>query len=626
MKLILSTFFLLFTLTIFGQTEVVLFGGIQDNNPGSNNVLSDAIGQLNNNGTISIIGNIFINNDFIIPEGIELNFYKDNKFIISNGVELTLNGTINARQYQIFSGGGSVTGNSCEYIAYPEWFGAIGNGIVDDGTAISKTLNLSSQINWDGTYYSSTDIIINDSCFNIYKLKLKNTSLIIDSSSKSFINNTISNLSIRFDNLSTNTYGLHLKRTGANSIIRDMVINNIYIENCDKAIYANSNDKFHSLGTVRITNSVLKNNNISVYFDENAETLPNTINSINDISINDNIFYSNVKDIYFKSADGVIISNNTFFGNSGVKTKSIHLGDNLSDQIKIHDNQIFEPQEEGVLIEKVKSFQIDNNNIVTTVNLNKLTSKIRVQTIGNPIESTIRGNIIRKATTNGIEIEDFTTNKVLTQSIFVNSNVIYTQAHGIVEGEDLAERNHYGISYNGNYIYLNGVNHSLKEEKDESGNKFYTEISNFDVQNEIERRNNFSKYPSNNILNKTIEFENTNTADLLRFNGDRYSYFIKIHCWRHGKEAIEKDNVNSATYLLLISETVGNREEVALISELGLAKFGTNPDSWIPDNWPAFNFSILNNILSVSHKNGNLITDEFSFEVIKVGNGRIDGN
>ena len=142
---------------------------------------------------------------------------------------------------------------------------------------------------------------------------------------------------------------------------------------------------------------------------------------------------------------------------------------------------------------------------------------------------------------------------------------------------------------------------------------------------EIERRNNFSKYPSNTIINKTINFGGMNKKELVRFDGDRYSHLVKIHCWRHGKEAIEKDNVNSATYLLLISETVGNREEVDLISELGLAKFGDNPDSWIPNNWPAFNFSISNNFLSVSHKNGNGINDEFSFEIIKIGNGRIDG-
>lgn len=615
---------LLITFSAFGQTEIIITGGVQDNNTSINNVLSDAINTLSSNGTITIKGNIFINDDFTIPTGIELNFFKGNIFILANGIELTLNGTINARQYQIFDGDGVVTGNSFEDAAYPEWFGAIGNGIANDGLAISKTLNLSSQINWDGTYHSSTDIVINDSIFNIYKLKLKNTSLIIDSSSKSFINNTVSNLSIKYDSLSNNSYGLHLKRTGANSVIRDMLISNIYIENCDKAIYANPDDKFHSLGTITITNSVLRNNNISIYFDENDETLPNIINSINDIKIKGNIFYSIVKDVYMKSADGVVISDNTFFGNSGNKTKSIHIANNLSDQIKIHGNQIFEPQEEGILVEKVKSFQIDNNNIVASVNLNKLSSKIRIQTTGNPIESTIRGNIIRKATTNGIEIKDISTNQNLTQSIFVNSNVIYTQAHGIVEGEDLANMNHYGILYDGKYIYLNGVNHSLKEEKDENDNKFYTEISNFDIKNQIERRNNFSKYPSNNILNKTISFDNTNTKDLLKFNGDRYSYFVKIHCWRHGKEAIEKSNVNSSTYLLLISETVGNREEVALISELGLAKFGTNPDSWIPDNWPAFNFSISNNILSVSHKNGKLITDEFSFEIIKIGNGRID--
>lgn len=649
---------------LFSQTEIIIPGGIQDNAPSINNVLSDAINQLNNEGTISIMGDIYINNNFTVPEGIELNFFRGNKFIIANEIVLTLNCTIDARQYQIFDGDGDVLSqNTCTNIAYPEWFGAIGNGIADDTSAIIQTLNFSSQIKWDGIYYSSTNMVITDPCFNIHKLNLKNTSLIIDATNRKFRDNTIKNTAITFDKVNNDivsgSIGLYLKRgeNDCSSSIRDLLIENIRIQHCDYGIYGNKNDGHHSLGTIRLANSTLKYNNYSVYFEENSDGLHpdgttlnqcdvetgnnakplEIINSINDISINDNVFYSNIKDVYMKSADGVLISNNTFFGgNSRFKTKSIHLDGNLSDQIKIHGNQIFEPQEEGIYIGRVKSFQLNNNNIVTTNALTKLSSKIKVITDGAPIESTISGNIIRRATTNGIEIDYKPENLgKLTQSIFVNSNVIYVKAHDTIFppiGDPilLSEIDHYGIKYNGKYLYINGTNHALKEEKDEDNNTFYTEISNKDQFYDIERRNNFSKFPSNNILNKTIRFGNeagditATNVDLLKFNGKRYSHFIKIHCWRHGKEAIEKDNVNSATYLLLVSKTIGDREEIALISELGLAKLELNPNSWIPDNWPAFTFSISNNILSISHKNGNAINEEFSFEIIKIGNGRID--
>ncbi|MBV7268477.1 right-handed parallel beta-helix repeat-containing protein [Winogradskyella luteola] len=637
MKLSATIFCLLFTLFILGQTEVVLSGGIQDNDTTNNNVLSDAISLLNNEGTISIKGNIFINDNFTIPEGIELKFFKSNMLIIANGVVLTIDGNINARQYQIFDiqGIGSVTGNSCTNIGYPEWFGAVGNGIANDENAITNALNFSSQINWDGIYYSSTNIIIKSSCFNIYKLKLKNTSLIIESKDESFLNNTINNLSIVFDSLSTDTFGLQLKRIGTNSRIRDMLINDVYIENCDKAIYANANDKFHSLGTIQITNSVLKNNNYSVFFDENDDNLPTTkFASINDIIINDNVFYSNIKDIYMKSSDGVIIANNTFFGNSGNKTKSIHIGDNLSDQIKIHNNQIFEPQEEGILIDKVKSFQISNNNIVTTNNLIKLSPRIKLRVRAIPAQSTIVGNVIRQATTNGIEIIDDSQNKNLLQSIFVNSNVIYTKAYDTIHHSNgtytlLSEIDHYGITYDGKFTYLNGTNHSLKEERGENDSKIFTEIGNFDIQNQIERRNNFSKYPSGNIVNKTITFPDSNSTELLNLKGvneDKFSFFLKVHCWFGDKKKLTDINNpgTSSTYLLLISKSLSNLQEVAVISELGYVDVEPNPDTWISPSWPAFNFSVQNNKLIIEHKNGNINDKEFSFEIIKIGNGKIN--
>lgn len=571
--------------------------------------------------------------------------------VIDSSATLTVNGTIDARLFQIFGGKGKVTTttvNKCKSIAYPEWFGAVGDGVANDEKAMSQALNLSSQINWTGLYYSDSDLVVNDTCFTIQRLKLKNTTLVIDASGREFRERFIKNTSIIFDKVNDSivngSIGLHLKRdiNDCESIIRNLLIDNIYIENCDYGVYANTNHRFHSLGTVILSNSILRDCNYSIYFEEldddiydpdgsttnicdTSENEKPITNSINDITITNNVFYSVIKDVYMKSSDGVLIANNTFFGNTGRKTKSVHLGDNLSDQIKIHDNQIFEPQEEGILIERVKSFQIDNNNIVASVNLTKLSSKIRVQTDGLPIESTIRGNIIRKATTNGIEIIDVSQGQNLRQSIFVNSNVIYTQAYGIVEGKGLDTINHYGVQYDGKDMYLNGVNHAIKIEEDDQGKEYYTEISNKDVKYKIERRNNFSKYPSSNIMNKTIEFPGVNKVGLVKFPGDRYSHFLKIHCWREGKEAIEKDNVNSATYLLLVSETINNKEEVALISELGLAKFGSNPDTWIPNNWPAFNFSIDNNTLSIAHKNGNAIIDKFSFEIIKIGNGRIDG-
>ncbi|WP_160114785.1 hypothetical protein [Aquimarina sp. AU474] len=154
---------ILISLTTFGQaTEVVILGGIQDNNPNTNNVLQDAIynpNNLNGNGTITIKGDVTIKEDFTIPEGINLNFFKGNKLIIENTAKLTINGNITAGLYPIFDGLGTISGTpQIEYL-YPQWFGVKPNNSNFNSTiAFQKTINTSIDIGVPiklpvGTYY-----------------------------------------------------------------------------------------------------------------------------------------------------------------------------------------------------------------------------------------------------------------------------------------------------------------------------------------------------------------------------------------------------------------------------------------------------------------------------------------
>ncbi|AXT60914.1 hypothetical protein D1816_11330 [Aquimarina sp. AD10] len=146
MKKTISTLILvLFYLIAFPyQTEFVVTEGVEYGNSGP---LSQGINTLNGNGTITIKGDIKVNGNVTIPEGIELNFFRGNKLKINGNVTVTINGSINAGSYQIFDlddngtvddcfidnfdltkDDGKVNGNLKNDFVIPQWFGVDDTG------------------------------------------------------------------------------------------------------------------------------------------------------------------------------------------------------------------------------------------------------------------------------------------------------------------------------------------------------------------------------------------------------------------------------------------------------------------------------------------------------------------
>lgn len=91
--------------------------------------------------TLVIATSIPLAEDLTIPSNIALAFKNTGSLEPAVTKTLTVNGPVDAVLWQIFGGGGTVTGAPVVPCVYPEWFGAVGDGITDDSAAIQAALD-----------------------------------------------------------------------------------------------------------------------------------------------------------------------------------------------------------------------------------------------------------------------------------------------------------------------------------------------------------------------------------------------------------------------------------------------------------------------------------------------------
>ena len=82
-----------------------------------------------------------LSSNVTVPAGVTIVFQQGGLLLIDNGITFTVNGTMHAGMYQIFSGTGtvSIARGAVEYLL-PHWWGAVGDGVADDTAEIQAAL------------------------------------------------------------------------------------------------------------------------------------------------------------------------------------------------------------------------------------------------------------------------------------------------------------------------------------------------------------------------------------------------------------------------------------------------------------------------------------------------------
>lgn len=108
--------------------------------------------------TLVIATSIPLAEDLTIPSNIALAFKNTGSLEPAVTKTLTINGPVDAGLWQIFGGEGTTTGAIQSHYIYPEWFGAVGDGITDDTLAIQAAVAIPAVV-WCSAKYRITDTI-----------------------------------------------------------------------------------------------------------------------------------------------------------------------------------------------------------------------------------------------------------------------------------------------------------------------------------------------------------------------------------------------------------------------------------------------------------------------------------
>ena len=213
--------------------------------------LSDAISRIGSNDQELILGpgTYVVDNDLTIPANVALVMKMGALLTINTVVTLTINGPFEAGLYQVFNciGTGVVTfGSGSVTEVYPEWFGAIGDGVTDDRIFINAAIDSIStnggRLYFSKNIYHSSNLISNSIIGTGISISIDANPGTTISSNPAVYNNiafrliytdpgkvSVKNLTINCNNKTSCGIYISSYLTGA---ILNAVVENCYVYNC----------------------------------------------------------------------------------------------------------------------------------------------------------------------------------------------------------------------------------------------------------------------------------------------------------------------------------------------------------------------------------------------------------
>lgn len=302
------------------------------------NDLATAVATIGSTPTRLVVNTVpeALTGNVVVPSNISLDWLPG--CIASGAYTLTINGSLDAGNYQIF--GDDITINNLT-VAHPEWFGAVGDSIVDDTIALQSAISALSDggiININSAYLISSDIDLP----RIIRLvgKTTETSRIV-SNTNNVINITGSvSFTVTKDTRTLNSsviekiyffnvgivYGETSSDFGQGSILRDCnivgpdigiqytnnswntLIDSTFIRNCSTGVLFDYKNGVNSGARQIVSNSVISNNTNGIKISGSTQSGDGADIHLSNIDFERNDYSILVEDDATYPASGVIIN------------------------------------------------------------------------------------------------------------------------------------------------------------------------------------------------------------------------------------------------------------------------------------------------------------------------------